>query len=187
LWMGSNAHLVAYPMAGGRQVNVVAILPGDYDRDGWNETGDATELRTHFAAMRWADAARTMLDAVEDWRRWPLFTLGDGGAWSQGPVALLGDAAHAMLPFAAQGAGMAIEDAAVLAKCLMDASDVPAALQLYAAIRRPRVRQVQRTARQSGRIYHLHGPMALARDLAMQALGAQRLQARQDWIYDWRP
>jgi salicylate hydroxylase len=187
LWMGSNAHLVAYPMAGGRQVNVVAILPGSFDSESWRDGGDPTELRAHFAAMRWPDSARAMLDAVEDWRRWPLFTLRDGGAWSQGPVALLGDAAHAMLPFAAQGAGMAIEDAAVLAQCMGDGSDVPAALQRYAAVRRPRVRRVQRTARQSGRIYHLHGPMALARDLTMQALGAQRLQARQDWIYDWRP
>ncbi|CAN5426080.1 FAD-dependent monooxygenase [soil metagenome] len=190
LWMGSNAHLVAYPMAGGRQVNVVAILPGSFDSASWRDSGDATELRTHFATMRWPDSARAMLDAVEDWRRWPLFTLRDGGAWSEGPVALLGDAAHAMLPFAAQGAGMAIEDAAVLAKCLGEtlsqSVDVTAALQHYAAMRRPRVGRVQRTARQSGRIYHLHGPMALARDLTMQALGAQRLQTRQDWIYDWR-
>jgi 2-polyprenyl-6-methoxyphenol hydroxylase-like FAD-dependent oxidoreductase len=186
LWMGSNAHLVAYPMAGGRQVNVVAILPGAFDSESWRDGGDAAELRAHFAAMRWPDSARAMLGAVDDWRRWPLFTLRDGGAWSQGPVALLGDAAHAMLPFAAQGAGMAIEDAAVLAQCLSEATDIAPALQRYAAMRRPRVRRVQRTARQSGKIYHLHGPMALARDLTMQALGVQRLQARQDWIHDWK-
>jgi salicylate hydroxylase len=131
-----------------------------------------------------------MLDAAEGWRRWPLCTLPDGGAWCQGSVALLGDAAHAMLPFAAQGAGMAIEDAAVLAKCLGEtlesSTDVATALQRYASLRRGRVSRVQRTARLSGRIYHLRGPMALARDLAMQAMGAARLQARQDWIYDWR-
>ena len=190
LWMGPNAHLVAYPMAGGRQINVVAIMPGRWNKPDWNEAGEAAEIKTHFAAMRWPGPARAMLDAAEGWRRWPLCTLPDGGAWSQGPVALLGDAAHAMLPFAAQGAGMAIEDAAVLAKCLgetLDGStDVATALQRYAALRRGRVSRVQRTARQSGRIYHLRGPMALARDLAMQAMGAARLQARQDWIYDWR-
>ncbi|HEY8333415.1 MAG TPA: FAD-dependent monooxygenase [Tardiphaga sp.] len=190
LWMGPNAHLVAYPMAGGRQTNVVAIMPGPWNGPDWNETGAAAEIKNHFAAMRWPGPARTMLDAVESWRRWPLCTLPDGGAWSQGPVALLGDAAHAMLPFAAQGAGMAIEDAAVLAKCLSEtldgSTDVAAALQSYAALRRPRVARVQRVARQSGRIYHLRGPMALARDLTMQAMGASRLQARQDWIYDWR-
>ena len=190
LWMGPNAHLVAYPMAGGRQINVVAIMPGSWNRPGWSEAAEAAEIKNHFAAMRWPGHARMMLGAVDDWKRWALFTLPDGGAWSQGPVALLGDAAHAMLPFAAQGAGMAIEDAAVLAKCLAETldgpTDVTTALQRYAAMRRGRVGRVQRTARQSGRIYHLRGPMALARDLAMQAMSAARLQARQDWIYDWR-
>jgi salicylate hydroxylase len=190
LWMGPNAHLVTYPMAGGRQINVVAIMPGPWNGPGWNEIGEATEIKNHFAAMGWPDRARMMLDAAEGWRRWPLCTLPDGGAWCQGSVALLGDAAHAMLPFAAQGAGMAIEDAAVLAKCLGEtlesSTDVATALQRYASLRRGRVSRVQRTARLSGRIYHLRGPMALARDLAMQAMGAARLQARQDWIYDWR-
>ena len=113
-----------------------------------------------------------------------------GVSLAKGPVALLGDASHAMLPFAAQGAGMAIEDAAVLAKCIGESAGnpagMPAALARYAAARRSRIGQVQRAARQSGWIYHLRGPMALARDLTMQMLGAQRLQARQDWIYDWR-
>ena len=96
-----------------------------------------------------------------------------------------------MLPFAAQGAGMAIEDAAVLANCLSQSTgdtiaDVPTALKRYSGLRRGRVRRVQRTARQQGRIYHLTGPLALARDLAIQAMGPQRMLARQDWIYDWR-
>ncbi|MET0875687.1 MAG: FAD-dependent monooxygenase, partial [Tardiphaga sp.] len=149
------------------------------------------EIRDHFAASRWPGNARQMIGAIEDWRRWALFTLPDGGAWQQGPVALLGDAAHAMLPFAAQGAGMAIEDAAVLARCCGDVIDDPAqmaaGLARYAALRQARVARVQRTARQSGKIYHLQGPMALARDLAMKALGASLLQKRQAWIYDWRP
>jgi salicylate hydroxylase len=100
-----------------------------------------------------------------------------------------------MLPFAAQGAGMAIEDAAVLAKCLGeshgeaaggDALAVPATLQRYARMRQGRVGRVQRMARQNGTIYHLAGPAAWARDMAMKAIGGERLLARQDWIYDWR-
>jgi salicylate hydroxylase len=132
-----------------------------------------------------------LINAVDGWRRWALFTLPDIGEWTDGSVALLGDAAHAMLPFAAQGAGMAIEDAAVLAKCLSEAptnniADIPAALKQYGRLRRGRVLRVQRTARQQGRIYHLTGPMALARDLAIRAMGPQRMLARQDWVYDWR-
>ena len=96
-----------------------------------------------------------------------------------------------MLPFAAQGAGMAIEDAAVLAKCFVEAAGesgagVPAAMQRYAQLRRARVARVQRTARRNGAIYHLTGPLALARDLAIKAMGANRMLARQDWIYGWR-
>jgi salicylate hydroxylase len=108
---------------------------------------------------------------------------------------LLGDAAHAMLPFAAQGAGMAIEDAAVLAKCLGETVGetqnehgpaIAVAMQRYARLRRPRVSRVQRAARQQGRIYHLTGPAAFARDLAIRAMGPRRMLARQSWIYDWR-
>jgi salicylate hydroxylase len=190
LWMGPKAHLVVYPVSSGERINMVAIMPGAALPPGGSDKGDASEISRHFAASRWPANARAMIDSIDNWRRWPLFTIPDGGMWHEGPVALLGDAAHAMLPFAAQGAGMAIEDAAVLAQCLGrvgdDAAAIAPALARYAALRQPRVTRIQRTARQSGRIYHLRGPMALARDLAMRALGAQRLQARQDWIYNWR-
>jgi salicylate hydroxylase len=190
LWMGPRAHLVVYPVSSGERINTVAIMPGAVMQPGSNDAGDASETRRHFAASRWPANARAMIDSIDTWRRWPLFTIQDGGMWHEGSVALLGDAAHAMLPFAAQGAGMAIEDAAVLAQCLGavgdDAAAVAPALARYAALRQPRVTRVQRTARQSGQIYHLRGPMALARDLTMHALGAGRLQARQDWIYNWK-
>jgi salicylate hydroxylase len=189
LWMGPEAHLVAYPMSSGQRINMVVITHGTDTLDGSGDAVDAGDSRKRFELSGWPADARSMVDAVSDWRRWPLFTMPDGGVWhAGGAVALLGDAAHAMLPFAAQGAGMAIEDAAVLAKCLAgmsDAAGVPDALARYAELRRGRVGRVQRTARQSGQIYHLRGPMALARDLVMTALGARRLQARQDWIYRW--
>jgi salicylate hydroxylase len=132
-----------------------------------------------------------MVGAVDVWRKWALFTLDDWGQWSRGTIALLGDAAHAMLPFAAQGAGMAVEDGAVLAKCLAEGggdstADVTAALKRYVRLRRSRVARVQRAARQAGRIYHLTGPAAMARDLTIRVLGPQRMLARQDWIYDWQ-
>ena len=192
LWMGQNAHLVAYPIAGGRQINVVAVLPGTWNRPGWSTPGDPLEVMDAFAAPRWPPTARMMLATVDTWRKWALFGVPEGCPWSKGPTALLGDAVHAMLPFAAQGAGMAIEDAAVLAQHLSvetaeSAADITAALKQYGRARQARVRRVQRTARQQGRIYHLSGPLALARDLAIRALGPERMLARQDWIYGWRP
>jgi len=188
---GPEAHLVAYPISAARQINVVAIVPGTWNRPGWSAPGEANELKGAFASQGWPATARMLLGAVDGWRRWALFTLPDLGEWTQGAVALLGDAAHAMLPFAAQGAGMAIEDAAVLAKCLGEAprnnaAGITAALEHYGRLRRGRVQRVQRTARQQGRIYHLTGPLALARDLAIRAMGPTRMLARQDWIYDWR-
>jgi salicylate hydroxylase len=190
LWMGPNAHLVAYPIAGARQINVVAIVPGTWNRPGWSAPGEANEIKNAFTA-RWPAGARMMIGAVDEWRKWALFTVPEGGEWSDGAVALLGDAAHAMLPFAAQGAGMAIEDAAVLAKCLGETQSesgpsIAGAMQMYARTRRSRISRVQRAARQNGRIYHLTGPMAFARDLAIKAMGPRRMLARQDWIYDWR-
>jgi salicylate hydroxylase len=191
LWMGPNAHLVAYPISGARQINVVAIVPGTWNRPGWSAPGDTNEIKDAFATSRWPATARMLIGAVDEWRRWALFTVPDNGDWSEGAIALLGDAAHAMLPFAAQGAGMAIEDAAVLAQCVgasagENTAGIPAALKRYGRLRRARVLRVQRTARWSGRIYHLTGALALARDLAIKLMGADRMLARQDWIYDWR-
>src|SRR5438309_1572537 len=155
LWMGPDAHLVAYPISAARQINVVAIVPGTWNRPGWSAPGDANELKSAFASRRWPGTARMLIGAVDEWRRWALFTLPDIGEWTDGAIALLGDAAHAMLPFAAQGAGMAIEDAAVLAGCLSEgppenASAIPAALKRYAGLRRARVMRVQRAARRNG-------------------------------------
>jgi salicylate hydroxylase len=190
LWMGPNAHLVAYPISGARKINVVAVVPGTWNRPGWSAPGDMTEIKNAFASSQWPSAARMLIGAVDEWRKWALFTIA-GDEWADGAIALLGDAAHAMLPFAAQGAGMAIEDAAILAKCLGESQHeggpaIPVAMQRYARLRQPRVAHVQRAAQQAGRIYHLTGPAAYARDLAIKAMGAQRMLARQNWIYDWR-
>lgn len=190
LWMGPDAHLVAYPISGGRKINVVAVVPGTWNRPGWSAPGEPNEVKNAFVSSHWPGPARMLIGAVDEWRKWALFTLPEGGEWTSGAIALLGDAVHGMLPFAAQGAGMAIEDAAVLAKCLEGAGDNPAsiapALKRYDRLRRARVARVQRTARRNGMIYHLTGPMALARDLAIKAMGASRMLARQDWIHDWR-
>ena len=133
-----------------------------------------------------------MIGAVDDWRKWALFTVPEGGQWTDGAIALLGDAAHAMLPFAAQGAGMAIEDAAVLANCLGEAAGesaagIPAALKRYARLRRGRVTRVQRTARRNGSDLPFEGRRgAGARPVHPLDRAAAQMLARQDWIYDWR-
>src|SRR5689334_14617423 len=92
LWMGSDAHLVAYPISGGRQINVVAVVPGTWNRPGWSTPGDPFEVMEAFSAPRWPGPARMMLTAVDSWRKWALFGVPDGCDWSKGGIALLGDA-----------------------------------------------------------------------------------------------
>lgn len=191
LWMGPNAHLVAYPISGGRQMNLVVVVPGLWNEPGWSTPGDTQELKRELASACWTRAARMLIGTVDHWRKWALFLLPKRCAWSDGGVALLGDAVHAMPPFAGQGAAMAIEDAAVLAKVLSErpietTAEVGPVLKRYGLLRRSRARRMQRLALRQGRIYHLTGSMALARDLAIRATGPSRMLARQGWIYNWR-
>ena len=184
LWMGAGAHLVAYPMTAAGNVNLVAIVNDEWSRPGWSEPGNPGEIARHFAG--WHDGARAMIGVVANWRKWALFEV-PNGAFAKDRVALLGDAAHAMLPFAAQGAAMAIEDAAVLARCVeTQPGDLAAAFRDYGNRRRERVARVQRASSRNGQIYHLKGAAKFARDRSMQFLGGARLFARQDWIYRWR-
>jgi salicylate hydroxylase len=107
--------------------------------------------------------------------------------WTRGAMTLLGDAAHPALPFIAQGAAMAIEDAVTLAQCLSAHGVEPIqALRLYEGLRRRRVARVQRASRMTGRIYHLRGPLAHLRDAALARMGGAKLRERYDWLYDWR-
>jgi salicylate hydroxylase len=189
LWLGRKAHLVHYPVKGGTAINIVAITTDDRSRPNWAaEDGTPEEVLVHFRPGEWSDKAVAILKTPELWLRWPLFDRPPGTHWGRGLVTLLGDAAHPMLPFLAQGAAMAIEDAAVLADSLRNMPDDPEqALRLYEDQRRPRTARVQRRARRNGLIYHLGGPAALARDLLLRRLDGERLLAHFDWLYDWQP
>ena len=153
LWMGPNAHLVAYPISGGAADQRRRGRAGHLEQAGLERAGDANEIKNAFASPRWpatgADDDRRRRRAGANGRCSPCPTIGE---WSEGAIALLGDAAHAMLPFAAQGAGMAIEDAAVLAKCLGESAGentagIAAALKRYARLRRaPRAAGAARRA-----------------------------------------
>jgi salicylate hydroxylase len=185
LWLGRDAHLVHYPVQAGRAVNIVAIVRDDWAGPGWSMEGARADLLARYSD--WVATARALLAAPERWLKWALYDRPPSWRWGKGPVTLLGDAAHPMLPFLAQGGAMAIEDAAVLAHCLAGVTDAPEpALRRYERLRRRRTARVQRQARQNGTVYHLGGPAALARDLALKAMGGSGLLKRYDWLYDWR-
>lgn len=195
LWLGTDTHLVHYPVKAGRMINVVAIVGDDWRQPGWNTPGEPHELLDRFSAKQWHASARDLLAASGHCQKWALFvcpplaTWGTswGTTWGNGRVTLLGDAAHPMLPYLAQGAAMAIEDAAVLAACLERNPDVPAALRTYEASRLPRTARVQRDASRNATVYHMSGAGAALRALALMAMGGDRLISRYDWLYGWTP
>jgi salicylate hydroxylase len=193
LWLGSKAHLVHYPVKAGRLINVVAILHDGSDAPdghapGWSAPGDGAEILARFPAGDWQAPVRALIGAAEHWQTWALYDSAPLPHWGKGPVTLLGDAAHPMLPYLAQGAAMAIEDAAVLGDCIGRGPDDPAgAMRIYERTRRARTARTQRAARRNGAVYHMGGAAALLRSLALTAMGGQRLIRRYDWLYGWTP
>jgi len=186
LWLGHNAHLVHYPIARGAAINVVAVVEEKWDKPGWNARGDYRRIAERFNA--WPNEVKAIATPPQSWQKWALNVVDPTGAWSEGATTLLGDAAHAMVPFLAQGAAMAIEDAAVLADRLAASpGNVAAAFAAYEAERKPRVNRVWHAARRTGEHYHLAFPLAGLRDLALRAVGPRLVMMQNDWIYRWRP
>ena len=185
LRLGRRAHLVQYSLRGGADVNLVAVIEA-----GWRGAppshpwdGEADRPALDLAFRDWSRPARALIAAPPLWRAWPLYVRPPLASYASGRVALAGDAAHPMVPFLAQGAAQAIEDAAALADALAVQADVATALSAYSAARVARTQRVQREALAQARVYHMSGPLALARDLAMRALGPEGLMRRYDWLY----
>ena len=183
LWLGPRAHLVHYPVRGGDDLNVVAVAEGGVGSQGWNQAGDASALKLPFD--RWAKDARSLLEQAAGWRGWSLYRLAPPlRRWSAGAIGLLGDAAHPVLPFLAQGAALAIEDALALAACMAACPGDPSpAFLRYEALRRPRTARVRRLSRRLGRIYHLGAPMRLARNLVLERRNEAEALKNFDWLY----
>lgn len=182
LWLGPKAHLVHYPVRGGEALNVVAVTEGGQEVQGWNQSGDAASLLSGFT--HWCKESKSLLERVEAWRRWSLYRLAPLPYWSSGAVTLLGDAAHPVLPFLAQGAGLAIEDAITLAATLAAEPDDPAAaFHRYELLRRPRATRLQQQSKRFGWLYHLRGPARLARNFALRRRSEETALAKFDWLY----
>lgn len=188
-WLGPRLHVVQYPLRRGELMNVVAIRHGEApaDLDSWDHSANAADLEGALAGTCTAlqDLVRAVPQAGAGWRLWPLSDrppVQGPQEMAQGLVALLGDAAHPMRPYLAQGAGMAIEDAAELQRALsMHDLEVPLRLRRYALNRWERNARVQERARRNGRIFHATGPVRWARDTALRMLGERLLDV--PWLY----
>jgi salicylate hydroxylase len=165
LWLGPDHHLVHYPIAAGRYVNVVAFAPArDWRAESWTAEGSVEDLQAEFEG--WDPQLTGLLETAQQTGRWALLDRDPLPHWTNGPIALAGDAAHPMFPFLAQGAAQAIEDAVVLAGCLAaNPSDPPAALTRYESLRKPRATRVQMLSHARQHSNHLpDGPAQQARD-----------------------
>lgn len=186
-WLGPGRHFVHYYVAAGRLVNFVAIVPaGDWRVESWSATGEIADALAEFEG--WHPQVSAILAAADRTHRWALYDREPLATWGVGRATLLGDAAHAMLPFMAQGACQAIEDAAVLARCLATAGaqTIPAALRRYQDIRAPRVRAVQRASRENATTYHLADGLAQReRDAQYEALIADGPYAARGWLFSY--
>lgn len=189
VWMGSRLHVVHYPVRSGQWLNLVVIVQGhkpDQAQD-WDQTGHTEALRQAMGAV--GPDLHERLASVPAWRQWALHDrvpLSTASQMAQGRVALLGDAAHPMRPFLAQGAGMAIEDAQVLAQRLGESESgsalVSECLQTYAALRWMRNARVQARAIRNGHIFHAKGLVAMGRDLSLRLMGGRVMDV--PWLYD---
>lgn len=187
VWLGRQLHVVHYPVRRGEAINLVAVVhgePGAVDASAWSQPADATELQAALGPICTPLAA--WLAAVPGWTRWTLHDrdpLRSAAGMARGAVALLGDAAHPMRPYLAQGAAMALEDAWTLGRLSHGAlpGDWPVRLARYAELRWARNARVQRRSRRNGRIFHASGLLRLGRDTAMAALGERLLD--NPWLY----
>ena len=190
VWTGDKRHAVTYYLRGGELINFVGVVEEDsWTDEGWSQPGDLQELASHFSA--YSSPVRTLIDSLDQCFKWALHTRPPLARWSAGRVTLLGDAAHPMLPFQAQGAAQAIEDATVLARMLDGREDVSveSRLKTYQANRLPRASKIQSASHANMSVFHkgtglnaalTYGPMAIAAR-AMPDFVA----SRQDWIYSF--
>jgi salicylate hydroxylase len=188
-WLGPDLHVVQYPVRGGAWLNVVAIVHGRVEREleSWDHGTNASELQATMGLC--FSPLRDLIDAVPSWRLWALCDrppVQGADQQARGRVALLGDAAHPMRPYLAQGAGMAIEDAAELGRSLsMDGLDIPLRLRRYALNRWQRCARVQARSIRNGAIFHSSGMLRWGRNMSLRLLGEHLLDV--PWLYRGGP
>jgi salicylate hydroxylase len=180
MWLGDAKHFLVFPLRAGELVNYVGFVPADQQmKESWSAPGDPDVLRAEFAG--WDPRIEGLLANVRSTFRWGLYDREPLPTWTRGRLALLGDAAHPMLPHLGQGANQSIEDGMALATILaaVEQSSAPAALEAYAHLRRERVALVQQGARQNGLRYDSSYSDLGLRDAEITAHATFR-----KWLYD---
>lgn len=184
IWVGPNCHLVHYPLRGGEQYNVVVTFHSR-NKEEWSvREGSREEVQSYFEGI--CPKARQLIDLPKDWKRWATADREPIGQWVFGRAVLLGDAAHPMLQYLAQGACMALEDAVTLGEALaVTGDDLGRAFELYQRSRVARTARVVLSAREMGRIYHAKGVERLVRNDLWTGRSPERFYDAMEWLYGW--
>jgi len=181
-WAGEKVHFVLYPLRTGELFNLVAVFHSNRYEEGWDSYGDPTELHERFAQT--CAPVRMLLNKIESWRMWVLCDRPPIKDWSKGRITLLGDAAHPMLQYLAQGACMSIEDAVCLAdKAVAAGGDYAAAFRAYQQTRYLRTGRVQIMARVYGEFYHASGVAKELRNMMLSSRTPDDAMAGMEWLY----
>ncbi len=185
VWLAPGAHVVHYPVSGGAETAFIVIVDNINASASWSTA--ATSDAVLEGARGFSRQLYDVIAAAKEWRMWSLQNRAPSQTWSRGCAAVLGDAAHPVLPFLAQGGVLALEDAVVVARCLSQQHrDIPAAMRAYAHARRDRAARVAAASARNGRIYHLSGLAAFARNAALVKLPPPSIMRSYDWLYGWR-
>ena len=173
LWLYPGGHVVHYAVSNWKQFNIVAAAED-------SETSPST------AFQRACKPLADILASQDHWSAWPALDLEPHQNWSQNRTTLIGDAAHASLPYLAQGAAMALEDACVSSSVIQNGNDITSAFQYFSKLRFKRTRAIQMKSRQLGKIYHAKGPLRLARNIVLKATSPHKFTGQFSWIYGWK-
>ena len=185
VWAGPDCHLVHYPLRGGEQYNVVVTFHSRETETWGVSEGSQEEVLSYFGGI--CDQARQLLHLPKSWKRWATADRAPIERWSEGRLTLLGDAAHPMLQYLAQGACMALEDAVTLGEALrVSGDDLPAAFALYERSRIARTARVVLLTREMGRLYHAKGVERLVRNDLWKGRSPERFYDALEWLYGWR-
>ena len=185
LWLCRQGHVVHYPVRGGKALNVVAAAVNSlWPGEGWSAPADRQEVMAHFSKIH--EDLFQVLAVSSPWLKWAAADRGPT-AWSRNRVTLVGDAAHAALPYLAQGAAMALEDSVALSLCAQRSDTIAAAFSAYEALRKPRTQRMAVESRRLGRIYHAKGLLRVVRNEILRLTDQARFVDRLAWIYNYDP
>lgn len=185
LWLCRGGHVVHYPVRAGTALNVVAAVNGRWDGEGWSAPTDRQEVMAHLTGLH-AELFH-VLAISSPWHKWAAADLAPLESWSRNRTALIGDAAHAALPYLAQGAAMALEDAVTLALSIQRADTIAQAFSAYESLRKPRTRRVAQASLRLSNVYHASGPVRLARNAVLRMIDPKSFLDRMAWLYGFDP